>query len=58
MKKESLKMKEEGVTRLITPLRDFVISHNDVIIEVKEGAPIEIPLRYIENLKTEKVIKE
>ena len=42
----------------IMPLKDFHISHNGVDIVIKEGERIEVPKLYIQNLKTEKVIKE
>jgi len=42
----------------ILPLRDFVIKQNDIYIELKEGVTSLVPLKFIQNLITEKVIKE
>lgn len=40
----------------ITPKRDFIIAQNEIYIELKAGATVEVPARYEQNLKTEKVI--
>lgn len=41
---------------LIVPKKDFKIVCNDDEIILKEGEEIEVPEKYIENLKTEGVI--
>lgn len=56
MKKEEKKKSLEVVE--VLPLKDFVIFQNDVHIILKEGEKNMVPSRFIENLKTEKVIKE
>jgi len=53
-------MKEKTLlsTVEILPLKDFVIKHNDFYVELKSGESIEIPVKFLQNLKTENVIKE
>ena len=43
----------------IIPLRDFPqgIHQNEINIDIKEGVPVTIPRRFLQNLVTEKVIK-
>jgi len=41
----------------INPLRDFTIVCNEHRIEIKKGEKIEVPQVFLDNLKTEKVIK-
>jgi hypothetical protein len=56
-------MKEEKEKSLsmemkkIKPLKDFVIHMNEYHYELKKGESIEVPSIFVENLKTEKVIK-
>ena len=58
----SIKKETENIDGLlkgyieITPLRDFTIAQNDIFIELKTGATASVPERFIQNLKTEKVI--
>lgn len=54
------KAKEYKITAncKIFPLKDFIIKQNDFYLEMKAGEMIEVPTRYLENLKTENVIKE
>lgn len=40
----------------IVPLKDWLIVQNDIRINLKKGEEIEVPKRFIETLKTEKVI--
>lgn len=40
----------------IKPLKDFVIHHNDIHIELKEGEECEVPSMFLDNLKAEKII--
>ena len=56
MKEPKLRMKEEPTMKEITPLRDFVIVQNDYRIVLRKGEPESVPLQFLENLKTEKVI--
>jgi len=38
-------------------LRDFTICHNEFQLEIKKGDDLsKIPVKFIENLKTEKVL--
>ncbi len=39
-----------------TAKKDFVIHHNDFHLEIKEGESVDIPEKYVVNLKTEGVI--
>jgi hypothetical protein len=58
-KKNESATAEKKVQKKIIAKRDFVIHQNDVHIEIKEGDDINelnIPERFIVNLKTEKVI--
>jgi len=48
-------MKEEKLVE-INPLKDFVIHQNKYHKELKKGVKDKVPERYIQNLKTEKVI--
>jgi len=49
--------KKEAKSKKIKPLKDFIIKQNDFMLELKEGESIEVPSKYLANLKTEKVIK-
>ena len=40
----------------IDPKKDFIISFNNVYIEIKKGERISVPAMFLENLKTEGVI--
>jgi hypothetical protein len=42
----------------IVPLKDFLIHHNQFHIEIKEGVPVSIPQKFLQNMVTENVIKE
>lgn len=53
-KKES--SKNSGASKEIKPKKDFVINQNGIYIELKKGEKLEVPKRFLENLKTEKVI--
>lgn len=44
-------------SKKIIPLKDFKIVQNDILIDLRKGEEIEVPLRFIDNLKTENVIK-
>ena len=55
MKVEKVKKEREGF-KLIRPLKDFRITCNEHDIIIKKDEEIEIPLIFIPNLKTEKVI--
>lgn len=39
-----------------TAKKDFVIHCNDDHIEIKKGDPVNVPEKYLQNLKTEGVI--
>lgn len=57
---KSQKMTEKiyPITSLeILPLKDFEIKHNDTHIIIKKGELIEIPVKFLQNLKTEKVME-
>ena len=54
-KKES-KKKASGMKK-IKPLRDFRLCFNEHDYDLKKGEEIEVPSMFLENLKTEKVIK-
>lgn len=49
--------KVESKTSEVKPLRDFTIKHNEHFIELKKGEKIDVPKKFLQNLKTEKVIK-
>lgn len=58
-KTKSFKMVEPAASEIeILPLKDFVIKQNDFFIELKQGTPATVPVRFIQNLKTEKIIRE
>jgi len=42
---------------MVRPLRDFKIVHNEHCIELIKGERVEVPKMFVQNLKTEKVIK-
>ena len=52
---EFVKPKSELVK--IKPLKDFVIHMNDFHYEIKKGVELEVHKMFLQNLKTEKVIK-
>lgn len=41
----------------IIPLRDFEFRHNKFYYDMKKGKKIDVDKMFLENLKTEKVIK-
>lgn len=45
----------KGMVR-VKVLADFIIRQNEIYIELKAGATADVPERFIQNLKTEKVI--
>ena len=51
------KGKVESKKISIMPLRDFHIKHNDVDLKIIKGEEILVDKKFIQNLKTEKVIK-
>lgn len=54
-KKEFVKKKSEFVS--IKPLKDFVLNFNEYKYDMKKGKEIKIHKKFLQNLKTEKVIK-
>lgn len=55
-KKVSKANPKEGPGRLLAK-KDFVVSQNDFHLEIKEGDNlVDVPERFLENLKTEGVI--
>ena len=48
---------KKGKSLKVKPLKDHVIHHNDDHIELKKGEACEVPSKYLETLRTEKVIK-
>lgn len=42
----------------IMPEKDFLIHHNQFHIEIKEGLPVSIPRKFLQNMVTEGVIKD
>ena len=56
MSKEEVVEKKMELKK-VKPLKDFVIKHNAYYFELKKGESIEVPEIFIQNLKTEKVIK-
>ena len=57
MEKKKSKTIAEGMVEVL-PLKDFVLFQNDVHIVLKKGETNAVPERFLQNLKTEKVIKE
>lgn len=55
MEKEQKKKSKSELVEIL-PLKDFVIHQNEFHYELKAGEKISIHERFIENLKTEKVI--
>ena len=53
-KEEKKKPKKE---KKLIALKDFVVCHNEHYYEIKEGEEVKVPEMFLENLKTEKVIK-
>lgn len=56
--KEVEKKKPAAKTISIVPLKDHVIVQNDFKYELKQGVEIEIDVRFLETLKTEKILSE
>ena len=54
MKKEEIKKESSIVT--ILPLKDHIIAQNEFYYELKKDVMIDIDKRFLEVLKTEKVI--
>ena len=50
------KKKEEKKVKKLIAKKDHLIVQNDVRIEVKKGEEVKVPERFLETLKTEKVI--
>lgn len=57
VRKKNLKVEKSNEAEIL-PLKDFVIKQNDIYIELKKGFTKLVPVRFIQNLITEKVIKE
>ena len=55
MKKEKVTKSEKKVKKLIAK-KDHLIVQNDVRIEIKKGDEVDVPERFLETLKTEKII--
>ncbi len=53
--KEDMELMDTDMVEII-PLKDFVIHHNEYHIELIEGEAIEVPAKFLQNLKTEKII--
>ena len=55
---ENKKENNVGATKFVEvmPLKDFVISQNEIFIELVKGKGDKVPDIFIENLKTEGVI--
>ena len=55
---ENKKENNEGTTKFVEvmPLKDFVISYNEIFIELVKGKGDKVPAMFIENLKTEGII--
>lgn len=56
LKHEKKKDSKKGMKK-VKPLKDFKIVQNEHKIDLKKGEEIEVPEKFIQNLKTEKVIK-
>lgn len=54
--KEEKKVEAKSKSKKIKPKKDFKIRQNEFSYDLVKGEEIEIDLRFIENLKTEKVI--
>lgn len=50
-------VEQKSEMKKVTPKKDFVLHFNDVHIELKKGESVEVPTMFLQNLKTEKVIK-
>jgi len=57
MKEQNEPVKAKAEMKEISPLKDFVIHTHEVHIEIKKGEKLEVPKMFLQNLKTEKVIK-
>lgn len=55
--KELKNVKKESVLMSIMPLKDFVICCNEYKYDIKKGVEIEVHKMFLQNLKTENVIK-
>ena len=56
MKPEKKEEKKKKSKKLVAK-KDFVIHHNDFHLDIKEGDELkDLPEKFVENLKTEKVI--
>lgn len=56
MDDEKVKKKSDFIE--ILPLKDFVIHMNEFHYEIKKGKGLEVHKMFLQNLKTEKVIKQ
>ena len=54
--KPEQKVDLSSVTETVTPKKDHVIHQNEFHYVLKKGEPIKVNKRFIEALKTEKVI--
>ena len=59
MKEEKLQeeVKSKSDLKKIKPLKDFVIHTHEYHYELKKGEELEVHKMFLQNLKTEKVIK-
>ena len=49
--------KKEKSSSKVKALKDFKFSFNGKVYDLKEGEDVEVPEMFLQNLKTEKVIK-
>ena len=56
MQEEKETMPKKKGTKQVKPLKDFVILQNDFRLELEKGKSVEVPSKFLANLKTEKVI--
>jgi hypothetical protein len=56
-KEKSSKSSKKTEMKEVKPLKDFTIVQNEHKYELKKGEAIEVPKMFLQNLKTEKVIK-
>lgn len=55
MKEQEVKEEQKKVKKLVAK-KDFIFTFGKEVYEIKKGEEVKVPVMFLENLKTEKVI--
>ena len=56
-KEENMEEVEASKGKKLVALKDFKFKHGKEVYEIKKGEEVKVPKMFLQNLKTEKVIK-